>query len=351
MIDTVADVCNRLPLVQYPELAAPIYCQPYQDKGCRIAMAVESMKRHTTDEGWQIMAGLQANGYTLAGYNLSLPETDSLKILGYCPTTLVVQDKREWDVKPKDFREKRAKFTNIESLASQPTIFKMTILKDSHNNQPYHAESAREIGCNGWIIYYHPTIVKQMAPYIRLQHCIRTYHTLDAEAVPTFNRDRRGALLSGACSGAYPLRRTLINHVNSLPSVDYLQHPGYHMGGCCTPSFLHRLNKYKVAICTCSILGYSLRKIMEATACGCRVITNLPSDEILPQIDDNLIRVPSDISPANLSTILQESYSTYDEDKQRHYAQLAKSYYDYRVMGKRLAHDIEHLRCTYTASV
>ena len=74
-------------------------------------------------------------------------------------------------------------------------------------------------------------------------------------------------------------------------------HPGYHANGSFTPA-LHSRNstKFKVAICTSSTMGFALRKIIEATACGCRVITDLPAGEVMPEIDGNLTRVSSDIS-------------------------------------------------------
>jgi hypothetical protein len=55
----------------------------------------------------------------------------------------------------------------------------------------------------------------------------------------------------------------------------------------------------------------------------------------------------------DMQTILQviegciDGYST---DKQEYYAHAALTGYDYRVMGTKLATDIEHLRSTYSAT-
>ena len=45
--------------------------------------------------------------------------------------------------------------------------------------------------------------------------------------------------------------------------VNYLSHPGYGRSKCFTPEFLKILSIYKVAICTVSIYGYAVRKIVE----------------------------------------------------------------------------------------
>jgi hypothetical protein len=93
--------------------------------------------------------------------------------------------------------------------------------------------------------------------------------------------------------------------------------------------------------------GHAFRKIMEATACGCRVITDLPTDEVLPHIDDNLIRVHPSISPSEMTEIVREECEHYDPEFQCHLAAEACTYYDYRAVGLKLANDIEDLRQRY----
>src|SRR6516164_7470553 len=111
-------------------LTEPIYAPGVTPSGNYVALAVESMRRHMTDEGWQIMAGLQHAGYSLAGRDLPINETNVDRILEICNPvdTVVVQDKREWDLTgSKDFRDPLARFYGIETLASRPDIFKVTI--------------------------------------------------------------------------------------------------------------------------------------------------------------------------------------------------------------------------------
>lgn len=343
---TIDSILGNLHSPRVDRLEAPEYCGT-SSKG--IALAVESMRMHTTDEGWQVMAGLESAGYTLCGHQLTVNVTDVEAILRQTmPGVCVVQDKREWDVQRGCFREPLARFERVDALRERPDIFKLTILKDSHQNPHYHRGSAEEIGCHAWITYYHPRVVRHLAPYIRPEHCVRTYHSLDSQLIPPYNpKERHGCLLSGAISGAYPLRTRLFKEHRLLPDTVVLPHPGYHRNGTATPDFLRMLSRFKVAICTSSIYGYALRKMMEATACGCVVVTDLPEEEELPEIDGNLVRIPPTKSTAEIGDILQMLYREYEPEVQAKYAEKARAFYDYRVAGKRLAASIEHLRSKY----
>lgn len=349
MVRNVDDVIRQLNRPEVSVLPSPIY---YGRSSVGVGMAVESMKRHMTDEGWQIFAGLEHAGYTLTGHNLPVSATNVRHILNELdPGVVVMQDKREWDTQPKDFRDKYARFSEVNVLAERPDVFKLTILKDSHQKPLYHRHSAQEIGCHAWIVYYHPRIVKHLAPYVRSEHLIRTYHSIDRNVLPKFNHKRPfNCLLSGAISGAYPLRQRLMRERSRLPGMAVQRHPGYHMRGCCTPRFMNTLSNFKVAICTSSVYGYALRKIIEATACGCVVVTDLPQDEVLPEIDDNLVRIDPNISTEDLRSLLLKLYAEYDTERQLAYALSAWMFYDYKAVGQRLAGDIEIMRDSYGSS-
>lgn len=358
---TVADVIAALepgPVLPRP-LPAPNYTPR---EGPRVACAVESMRSHMTDEGWQIMRALEFAGYSLAGYGITTHTkrehsgsynradlTDLKEIVSFTrPSTLLLQDKREWDLSPRDFRDPMAKFTNVDYLRTRDEVFKLTILKDAHQRPGYHMGAAEEMGCHAWVIYYHPDIVRKLAPYVRKEHLVRAYHTLDESIVPAYSEcGRRGCLLSGAVSGAYPLRQKLVAAQSYLPDTDYLPHPGYHRSGCATPTFLKILARYRAAVCTSSRFGYALRKIAEATAAGCVVITDLPSDEVMPDIDANLVRVRPDINVREMCEVIRRVCSDYSAERQEHYAALARYRYDYRLEGVRLAERIESLRMRY----
>lgn len=352
---TLDSVRGRLP--RYHDAAplpAPAYAPP-ATPGPGVGLAVENMRRHTTDEGWQLFAGLQHAGYKLAGFDLpDMNSVDVAAILSHLePGVAVVQDKREWDVYPgrREWREHRARFVGIERLAERDDVFKLTIIKDAHQRPDYHRQSAAEMGCHAWITYYDPGVVCQLAPYVRPRHLIRVYHSLDSWAVPKYTPDMRGGcLLSGAISGAYPLRTRLFRAAHLLPHTKVTVHPGYHRNGTATPAFLQELSRHRVAICTASLYGYALRKIIEATACGCRVITDLPEDEVLPGIDGNLIRVHHDASVEYVAEVVRNAIDAYDPCFQQDMAETAKARYDYRVQGVMLAAEIEGIRREYRSA-
>lgn len=345
---TVDDVLNNLRQPPVPQLPTPKYTGSSETG---IFLSVESMKRHTTDEGWQIQEAMESVGYTLCGKRLKIDSVNVPEILALTnPGVVILQDKREWDVNPGSFRDYSARFFNHTCLKSREDLFKLTVLKDAHQNPNYHSESAEEIGCHAWITYYHPRIVKRLAPYVRYEHLIRTYHSIDRRSVPAvMDKPRRDCLLSGAVSGAYPLRHRLLQEIQLLPKTDYHPHPGYHVNGCDTPDYLNLLSGYKVAICTASRYGFSLRKIMEATACGCIVLTDLPEDDILPEIDGNLVRIHPQIPIPSLADIIKNLCRKYDLEKQKRFAELALEYYDFHAAGRRLFSDIEKLRTNYAS--
>lgn len=361
---TIDDVIRKLPPGRGIELSAP----PYEPVGfgSDIGLAVPSMARHTTDEGYQLFLALEWDGYRLCGYDMTgqgrVPLTDVREILHRRwidgqPRTIVLQDKREWEGKTAGPGfDQRERFTNVEVLRDRPDVFKLTVLKDAQHNNEYHRESADEIGCHAWVVYYHPRIVKHLAPFVREKHLVRTYHTVGRDKVPKFAMSgkfgtqprKKRALLSGALSKAYPLRQHIRKHLPA--NCDYRMHPGYGRTRCDTPAYLQALSHYRVAICTCSIYGYALRKIIEATACGCRVITDLPVDEVLPVIDSNLVRVHPSISADSIGRLVERLCDEYDPAVQENFAEACMQFYDYRVMGRKLADDIERLRVSYNAN-
>lgn len=304
-----------------------------------------------------MMRGLEANGYSLAGHDCPYNSTDVSAILSsFRPHTVVIQDRREWDRSYNNLLAlPEERFTNLDALANQEDVFRVTVCKDSHQKPEWHARACEEMGIHAWVVYYHPEIVCRLAPYVRRRHLIRTHHSIDPNRVPIDKgEERRPAILSGVMfSRYYPMRQAIQNTLRNLDGMDFLPHPGYHNRGTSSNSYLQVLSKYKVAICTTSIYGYALRKIIEATACGCRVITDLPEDEHLPMIGANLHRMPFDhheVRRTNggvLKEMIEHLSSTYLPGEQQRHASLAKSWYDYRIVGRRLTDDIEHLRLHY----
>jgi hypothetical protein len=346
---TIADILQKEKPSQAYESPAPAYTG---DKDTpKILFACRLMEGHTTSEGWQMQLGLQNAGFVPVGGRYGSNLLDTQTILDRLnPGVVVVQDKREWEGLTAGYEKKDStwmKFRNIEALKDRDDILKLTVLKDAHNSPAYHQKSADEMGVHGWICYYEPLIVKHLSGFVRKKHLIRTTHCVNKSQVPEFvpGEKRFGALLSGALNPKYyPLRAKLRDHRHSMPGLVYLPHPGYGHSRCTTPTYLNNLSRYKVAVCTCSRLGYFLRKIIEATCCGCRVVTDLPVDIKHPIVEDNLIRVDT---YKEVRKILSNLYDTYDNQRQYELAEACKEHYDYRQVGKRLSSDIEKFRQNY----
>lgn len=343
---TIDKVLSHLPKNRTPPAAAPTY--HYKPEGPRLGLAVQSMSEHMTDEGWQIFEGLSHNNYILCGHNLPEPSTVVPTLIQkYQPSVVFLQDKREWAPSHRDFRDRNARFTGVVALARRPDIFKLTILKDAQHRPHYHKQSANEIGCHAWVCYYHPRIVKHIANYVRSEHIIRTYHTINTAHLPPFNSTRKPALLSGAVSPAYPFRTAIVQRIRQFPDLAYLHHPGYHRRGCHTPAYLAEIAKYKVHVCTTSMYGYCLRKIIESVAVGTIPLTDLPTDDILPHIQPALVHFSADNSIAEINDIIANLVSNYNIEERYYYATLAQTYYSHIYQTALLAQNIETLRKNY----
>lgn len=315
--------------------------------GRRVFLALHNFISHMSDEGWQLQLGLDQAGYELWGPKFSNDVADVGKIIDTTrPLTVIMQDKREWDPARAGCFDKAAAFHNYERLAGCPDVFRVTISKDSHHDPVYHHQAHHEIGTHAWIHYYHPAVVKHLAPWIRPADMIRTWHSVDRAVVPPYSPDNRlPAVFSGALGKAfYPLRERIVTAASELPELTCLPHPGYNDHGHRTPTFLETISHYKVLVATTSIFGYALRKLIEGTACGCVVVTDLPAADKLPEIDGNLVRVPHDIGVPELREVIRQAAADYDPERQRWYAGMAKGFYDYRRLGCRLARKIETLR-------
>jgi hypothetical protein len=300
-----------------------------------------------TNEGWELQQGLASAGYRLVGRNLDDDDVNVPRIVARLrPGTVIIQDKREWDPDNPACYDKQEAFESVEVLAQHPEIFKVTICKDAHAAPDYNREFCQQAGVHAWIVYYHQAMVSALARHVRPEHLVRTYHSVDPAHIPEFQKARsQRCLLSGAMSReVYPLRHRFYQFSSGLGFVDTLRHPGYGLIGARTASFLSTLSRYRVAICTASIYGYALRKIIEATACGCRVITDLPPDEILPVVEPNLIRIHPHMPVPEISQVIQQAADEWDPDRQKPLAERTTAYYDFRQVGQRLARDLAAVR-------
>ena len=332
------------------EVPAPRYVRRDRPAKGKIFLAIKQFAQHMSNEGWQLQTGLEAAGYQLCGRGFDIATGHVPKILAQTrPDVAVLQDKREWDPKNPACLRKNEAFEHYSALGKRDDLFRLTVLKDAQHNVDDNARTAEVCKIHAWIVYYHPEMVQHLAPYSRKRHYVRTWHSLDPDQLPEFDHARiKTALLSGATSKiAYPLRTRLFEA--PLKYTQKLLHPGYHANGSATESYLKTLNQFRVAVCTCSVYGYALRKIIEATACGCRVVTDLPPDETLPEIDGNLIRISPDTPADTVDELCRLAAAEWDAEQQLEYRRRAVLFYNYRRRGKELAEAIEALRQTYSA--
>lgn len=346
-VDSLCGNSSRLPRLSPPAFM-PNEAAPHRP----IFLAVETFRRHMTDEAWQLQIGLRAAGYDLWGRYLENDEVRVPNILAQTQAdTVIVQDTREWDPTRPGCFDKTVRFQDVEALTKHPDLFRVTVCKDAHQDPVYQHEAYSALSPHAWITYYHPGIVMRLCSWLREEHLIRTYHSIDSEALPEFNTgDRKESILSGALNRQiYPLRHRLYRAIKSgeLAGIDYLTHPGYGAMGRHTPAYLRHLAGYKIAICTTSIFGYALRKLIEATAVGCVVVTDLPEAEVMPEIQGNLVRVDHNVTLPVLCNVIHEQAATYDTERQRDYARRACKYYDYRYLYGKLADQIASARASY----
>lgn len=305
-----------------------------------IFFGLSSYDQHMTDEGWQFQEGMRQAGWHLVGHGFDDPRRDVAAVLeAERPERVIIQDHREWHRGYPGAFDKAAHFENFDVLADYDGLV-CTILKDAHQKVQYQWFHDA-IGLDIALHYYHQRSILPHCPWLgggSGQHpdTLRTYHTVDADAVPrNWPKKRQDWLVSGAMiKRVYPMRRTAKALVGPFGG-SLLPHPGYGLKGWRTPGFLQELAKYKVHVCTASVYGYLLRKIIESTACGCVVVTNLPEWDRVPGIDENLVRV-EDESPAGLKKAITKALDIWSEPRQRRLADEAMRRFDYRAECERI---------------
>lgn len=300
---------------------------------------------HTTNEGAQLQLGLESAGWTLAGYGYDDNCCDVADlIIRHRPSSLFVQDVRDWSPDSGGCFDKRLAFTSIDALAGRP-CFVATVVKDAGTAVEYQRDFCRRICADAIVVYYHPRSVLAQSPWLSDYPLVRTWHTVDADVAQkiAWPKERKRGLVSGAVSGVYPLRQLAFNRASSL-RIDTLKHPGYAAKGCHTNDYLKTLAGYRVHVATASRYGFALRKIIESVAMGATVVTDLPQYDRLPVIDDALIRVPAGCDEVQLQRAIDRAERAWDEKEARRLSEAALEYYDYRAMGSRLSAALDAVR-------
>jgi hypothetical protein len=304
----------------------------------KLVLANVDYRFHLSSEGDELQRGLEHAGWTLAGtgYDDGTRDVPALAAR-WKPSTVFVQDKRDWDPAMGAFR-KDVGFFQLGMLAAHPEIFKLAVIKDAGSVIDYHRAFAEEIAADALVTYYHDWSVQAAAPWMERYPLIRTYHSVNADLISRLDLEgpRRRAIVSGALNArVYPLRESVFRHAADL-GCDAMRHPGYSNHGHQTPDYLRRIAGYRVSVATASRFGFALRKIIEAVAVGATPVTNLPGYDRLPVIDGALHRIPDDATLADVKAAIAGAADAWDLDERLEYARRACDFYDYRAIGRRL---------------
>lgn len=302
---------------------------------------------HTTDEGDQLQRGLEAAGWLLCGAGFGDGCADVPELLErHAPAAVMVHDKRDWDpASPISFR-KDIGFSNLRVLARRPEILRAGVLKDAGSALEYHRRFFAEIQADAAVVYYHPQIVKRLNPWLGQRKLVRIFHSVDRYVCePLLDEDlpRQRAVITGASSPVYPLRHRLMRYALDHPEahLSVFGHPGYGNGGAYTNAYLRLLAGFRVHIATASRYGFALRKIIESVAVGCTPVTNLPPEDVLPEIDGALVRIPLTASSSQALAAAELAAEAWSFEERRAWAEKAWSFYDWRASGLRLAAALE----------
>lgn len=315
-----------------------------------LVLANQQYHTHMTDEGLQLQLGLQSAGWTLVGPGYD-ENTDVRRILReYQPTNVFVQDKRDWD--PDSGCHSATpdlKYKYLNALATSDAKVSVVVKDAGPDDCDYHRHFCEETDADGVVIYYHPLSVLKFSPWLQRYRLVRIHHSIHPDHIPTFNpASKRFPVCGSGAIGArttdvYPLRARIAERASQFGMI-WLKHPGYkNTTGPDTPKYLTFLNSFKVSFATASSYGFSLRKIIESVACGCTVVTDLPSYDVLPEIDRALVRITPDISDTDLKLTLSDAVASWDEAGRRLWAEKAIRYYSYINAGIRLSHTLTRL--------
>lgn len=304
----------------------------------RLVLANSDYPQHVTDEGEQLQRGLAESGWLLAGYGYSDHCRHVPTLLDrYRPERVFVQDCRDWRADSPGCFDRRVCFEQWERLRDFP-VKRMTVVKDAGTVSDYQRCFCEALAPERIVVYYHPQSVLRVSPWLSSYRLIRTYHSLDRRIADGIDvrAKRAGAIVSGAVSAVYPLRRLAIANAARLGLAVH-RHPGYGNSGCATPAYLKLLAGFRVHVACSSAYGFALRKIIESVAMGATPVTDLPAYDELPAIDGALVRVRAGAGLHELREAIRHAAAAWNLDERLAWAEQARSYYDFRAVTRRLS--------------
>lgn len=304
-----------------------------------LVLANIDLKRHMTDEGEQLQAGLELAGWTLAGHGYGDGCKDVRELLRrHNPRIVLVTPREDWDRTQHGCFDPAVSFENISALAGHGG-FVAAVVKDSPKD--IQRIGCEEIAADAIVHYYHEQAVTALSPWMNDYRMVRTYHSVDADYCRTLDltRARVRGVVSGAHNDVYPTRRMAIVNAGEL-RIRYHKHPGYGNRGSVTRDYLNTLADYKVHVATASKFGFALRKIIESVAVGCTPVTDLPAWDVLPEIDGALVRIPQGATLAELKAAIDHAEQSWDLQRTLDYARKCLAHYDFRATTLRLSESL-----------
>lgn len=300
--------------------------------------------------------GLAAAGFVQAGFDNPIDMTDVAAAIENTGAGIAVFWPRhywDWSWRQRPDTDERHMLRNWWPVAEDDSIMRVAIVHDVGDDR-HRLDCYRRwhdmIQPHVYVVWYHPDTILEHLPEIRYGKTVRTWHVVDESECPALDAmaDRKVGCLSGAINRThYPLRcqaYLMWKQQRAGECLEYIKHPGYT---CLSPrscEFMSQLAGYKVALCTASRYKRALRKIVEATCAGCRVVTDLPACDVLPEIDRNLVRVPPDISDVNLLERIVGAAKSWSFEEQATVAISCRKRYDCFYEGRRVADVLRMLK-------
>ena len=318
-----------------------------------LLFVLESFRRHMDNGRWLFQLGMEAAGYQSVGGGLPPPGIDAtdvgVAVACLRPQVAILWPRYEWD--PQQWRGPAGtvlpehRFHSLDRLIHGSDVLRVAVFHDAGSERARQRLWHEEFKPHAYLVWYHERSVAELAPHVPPHQMVRTWHIVDPAAAPAVEPREGVCCVSGAwVPDVYPFRTRCVAAAKAGQlgrGVVYREHPGYHYTGTSSNDYLRHLAGFRVSLCTASAYKFALRKHIEATAAGCRVITDLPDYDHLPGIDGNLIRVRPDIPIPDLAALIREAAEGWDLATQRAYAAAALRRYDYRFECARLAKELQ----------
>ena len=321
-----------------------------------VQFGLKQYDQYASDTVHLLQRGLELQGYKLFGRGFPA-DRDNTDMRAVCeterPEIVFCQASNTWmpGAKQATGEVPDAHFSNYEWLGRQSDIFRVTQYADPRSHQDTHRLwQTEQFRPHAILVRYGLSDILKHNPWLERSRLVRIHHSVTREYVDDVIQPRDGCAILGGClhRGVYPMRERLHREITSRGDTERFtlrpHHRWAHEGGSAVPDFMQALARHRVCIVCTSAYRWPLKKHYEATAAGCAVITNLPASEQIPVIEENVTRVPSDISLGDLTTLVGRLSREWDLERQRDLSRRTVERYDYRAEAARMAAVLEERR-------